>query len=242
LIQTVSSQLIEPIPYINPKLKILLTVLIRKDNEYSFSRYATEKGDFIKVEPHAHISMRYITKDTEWSRDKQVSINQRNIYSLRLGLRKFYKNFQRENIYRYDHGKITELLVEERDTVFIPLGKDQCIRLRPTIVRDRLNTIYPGVELTINRDDNIVELTVDEFESVMDLFQTINIYQSGLTLMNTALLTMRFKIPDKNPDKTSKKETEKPKYQKSMFQDRIGTNEKVSGPPVVQQPKTLDEL
>ena len=184
--QTMSGLLYDPVPVSDPLLKILIAVTISSNGNYAFSKYSNERGDFYTINPRPHITIRYTPKDAPWEKQHQVVITQRNIFQLRFGFRKFYKLFQRADLYTYDSlGRISEVVTDEHDTVLIPLGMSQVIRLTPPIVTDKKNVLYPGVNLTVNREENQVDLSIDEFEGIYDLFDHVDIYQAGLTLLQT---------------------------------------------------------
>jgi hypothetical protein len=243
--QSISSQLYEPVPTNDPVLKILLTVNISSNGNYAFSKYSNEKGDFFGVNPKSHITIRYTPKDIPWDKHHQIIITQRNIFQLRLGLKKFYRIFQRDDLYRYDNlGKITEVVTDNSDRVIISFGLGQMLRLAPTIIRDRQNMIYPGVNLTINREENQVDLTIEEFEGIYDLFEHIDLYQAGLTLLQSYIgmrktpveQTMQ-DLEERKPPKTNTNYIAKGK---SLFDgDR---KEYVKTPPKWEQPTSLDDL
>lgn len=246
MVQSISSQLYEPVPTRDPLLKILLAVTISSDGNYAFSKYSNERGDFFTINPKAHITLRYTPKDAPWEKHHQVIINQRNIFQVRLGLKKFYKLFQRENLFLYDdRGKLTEVVTDSRDTVIIPLGMGQLLRFRPTIVTDRRNILYPGVNMTLNREENQVDLSIDEFEGIYDLFGHIDIYQAGVTLIQ-AYIGMRKTPVETTIDEQNKKQPPKTNISnlngRSLFDQSESKEYVKSSVPKWDQLATLEDL
>lgn len=247
MVQTISSPLCDPIPFNDPILKVTLNVTLNRDGNYAFSKYSNEKGDFITVNVNPRIVFRYIVKDTPWDSRHQIVITQRNIFSLRLGFKKFYQLFQRENLYRYDrNGMVAELVSDNRDVLIIPLNLGQLMRLEPTVITDSKNRIYPGVMMTLNREENQVPLTIDEFESIYELIQSINIYQSGMTLLQTYIGMSKVPIEttmERMQQKESPKTGKSYRGTKSLFSreetDNDGT---VSGTIMPKKPSSLDDL
>lgn len=246
MVQTISSPLCDPIPFNDPILKVTLNVTLNRDGNYAFSKYSNEKGDFITVNVNPRIVFRYIVKDAPWDNHHQIVITQRNIFSLRLGFKKFYQLFQRENLYRYDqNGRIVEIVSDDRDRLIIPLTMGQLMRLEPTVITDNKNRIYPGVMMTINKEENQVPLTIDEFESIYELIQSINIYQSGMTLLQTYIgmskvpvETTMEKMQQKEPPKTNNNY----RGTKSLFSKDDNNDGYVSGTIMPKKPSTLDDL
>ena len=249
MIQTISSLLCEPIPFHDPILKVTLNVTVSKDGNYAFSKFSNEKGDFITVNVHPRIVFRYIVKDAPWDNHHQIVITQRNIFSLRLAFKKFYQNFQRDDLYRYDdNGRVTELVSDDRDVLVIPLTMGQLMRLEPTVITDTKNKIYPGVMMTLNKEENQVPLTIDEFESIYELISSINIYQAGMTLLQT-YIGMRKTPVETTMESMQEREvpkTNKYRSTKSMFDKPNNTNDleagSVSGVIMPRKPTSLDDL
>lgn len=243
--QTISSQLYGPIPYRDPLLSVLLTVTIVDSNgNYAFSKFSNERGDFFKVNPHAHVVIRYTPKDAPWDKHNQVIITQKNIYQLRLGFRKFYRIFQREDLYRYDNqGKIQEIVTDNRDIVVISLGMGQLLRFRPTITTDRHNISYPGVNVTIHREENQVDLSIDEFEGMMDLFEHIDIFQLGLSVVQCYIGMKKIPVEETIKDFERQKPPEtKFGNGRSLFGNAEEREYVKTPPPETKKPETLDDL
>ena len=244
MIQTISSQLYEPVPTRDPLLKILLMVTVSSNGNYAFSKFSNERGDFFNIDPKAHITIRYTPKNVPWEQHHQVVITQRNIFQLRLGLKKFYKAFQRDDLYDYDdRGRIKTVVVDDNDTVIVPLGMGQLLRFKPTIVSHRRNVLYPGVSITINREENQVDLSIDEFEGIYDLFEHINIYHSGITLLQS-YIGMRKNSVEQTMDDINRsrppKTTAVNRTGRSLFDQ--SQKEFVKTPPKWDNPTSLDDL
>lgn len=247
MVQTISSPLCDPIPFNDPILKITLNVTLNRDGNYAFSKYSNEKGDFITVNVNPRVVFRYIIKDAPWDNHHQIIINQRNIFSLRLGFKKFYQLFQRENLYRYDqNGRVVEIVSDDRDILVIPLNMGQLMRLEPTVITDSRNRIYPGVMMTLNKEENQVPLTIDEFESIYEMIQSINIYQSGMTLLQTYIGMSKIPV-EMTMERMQQKESPKTnnnRYRgtKSLFSKENDNEGIVSGTIIPKKPTSLDEL
>lgn len=248
MVQTISSPLCEPMPFKNPVLKVTLNVTISKDGNYAFSKYSNESGDYVTVNPSSRIVMRYITKDVPWEPSQQVVVNQRNIYQLRLGFKKFYRIFQREDLFIYDDfGKIKELITDSADKVFIPLNNGQIIRLEPCIIYGERNEHYPGVTMVMNKEYNKVGLTIDEFECLFEILSTINIYQSGLTLLQTYIgmqkISVETTMNEYDKRKDAYKENSRGRYSGgSIFDRKEGSDKEISGPIVKNDKMELEDL
>lgn len=240
MIQTISTPLCDPMPANNPILKVVFNVTISKSGFYAFSRYSNEHGDYIGVNPNPRILIQYAGKDIAWDKHHQIVVTQRNIFQLRMGLRKFYRNFQREDLYEYKDGLVDTIHLERSDVVIIDFGYTQLLRIMPDIVTDRTNIKYPGVRLTINREENQVPLSIEEFECLYDVLTTINIQQLGLTVLQTYAIMKKVPV-EQTINEMAAKATKPTTATGSIYEKKRGT-ESCTGPPKISRPKTLDDL
>lgn len=246
MIQTISIPLCDPMPYDNPSLKVQLNATISKDGIQCISRYRNEKGDFISVNINPRIVFRYIDKNIPWSPTQQIVVNQRSLFHLKLGFKEFYNNFQRDGLFKYNQdGNISELLADKSDVARIPISGQMMI-LEPGVVSDRHGKIFPGVYMTLNSSNNLIELSIVEFESLYEVILGINLVDTGLTLLQTYIGLSKIPVQDKIEEDERKRE-EKPKsnIQGSIFGNRpeniLPEKEIVSGG-IIKQPTSLDEL
>lgn len=243
MIQTISTPLCEPMPINNPILKIVLNVTISKSGFYAFSKYSNDYGDYIGVNPNPRILIQYAGKDIAWDKHHQIIITPRNIFQLRMGLRTFYRNFQREDLYEYKDGIVDTIHLEPGDVVILDFGSTQLLRIVPDIVTDRTNIRYPGVRLTINREENQVPLSIEEFECLYDILTTVNIQQLGLTLLQTYAIMRKVPVEQSIDHMNAKNKPVKTNNigrSGSIYEKR--DMESCTGPPKMNQPKTLEDL
>ena len=99
----------------------------------------------------------------------------------------------------------------------------QSIRLEPYVLGDRNGRTYPGVLMSLNRKENSVEITIDEFETLYDIIMNINLLQSGLTLLQTYIGLSKVPMETKIAEDEKKREgsKEKPIRYGSIFGNKI---------------------
>lgn len=185
---SISSNVFNP----TEKLKIQLSVGLN-NNEYSnlINVYETTKGTYISINPNIVIAMKYSVPNKEWEKTDTIYINERNIYALRVGMRSFYRKLMRDDIFIYNtKGYVAEINSNggTDDTETIPLTKGQFLRFEPAILYDKQGNSLPGVMMRINMDSNEVDLSIDEYEAMMNMFENINIRQEGMLLLHTYLM------------------------------------------------------
>ena len=215
MIRQVSSQLLSP----TEKLKVQLSVgLIDSHNNPSYcSIYNMGGASYLNITPLTHIVIKYVEKGKPWSRWDNLYINQRNIFGFRVELKSFYDNMMAhaDDIYQYgSNGYIISMGNVERYKQAIVLGPGQIMQLQPATLYDEKGKPLPGIFMEINQKSNLIELSMEEFESFYDLFRTINIHQEGMILLQTYMMVCLknggLKIPvDKNNISTGYQTSEK---------------------------------
>lgn len=202
---SISSTLFNP----TDKFKIQMSISIN-NNEYNnlINTFETDRGVYISINPNIVVVMKYCPPNKIWEKTDNIYITILNIYSLRAGLVSFYKKIMREDIFIYNiKGYVAEINSSqniEDDVEIISLTKGQFIRLEPSIIYDKQGNPLPGIMMRINSESNEVDLSMEEYEAMMNMFDSINIRQEGLLLLQTYLMMRRKPIEQKksNPPQT----------------------------------------
>ena len=196
---SISSILFSP----TDKFKIQMSITLN-NNEYNnlINTFETDRGVYISINPNIVVIMKYCPMNNrKWERTDNIYITITNIYPLRAGLLSFYKKIMREDIFIYNtKGYVEEINLSrniENDIEVIPLTKGQFLRLEPAIIYDKQGNSLPGVMMRINSESNEVDLSMEEYEAMMNMFESINIRQEGFLLLQTYLM-IRKKPIDQN--------------------------------------------
>lgn len=254
MIRQISSQLLSP----TEKLKVQLSVgLIDSSNRPSYcSMYNMGNASYLNITPFTQIVIKYVEKGRPWSKSDNIYINQRNIYGFKVELKMFYDEMMNhaDEIYKYGNtGYIVSMGNIEKFKKSIPLGLGQLMSLEPATIYNQQGKPIPGIYMEINQRLNMVELSMEEFESFYDLFSTINIYQSGMTLLQTYMMmglkSGGLKVPFAGNNSGSGQTVSQKDVQMNIFEKAATrhegvpeSQEMVEGPPITKQPTTLDEL
>lgn len=188
----ISSTLFSP----TDKLKIQISVSLN-NNEYNniVNTFETERGVYISINPNIVVVIKYCPPNKQWEKTDNIYINTSNIYPLRSGLISFYKKIMREDMFIYNtKGYVAEINSSEHmddDVEIIPLFKGQFLRLEPSIIYDKQGNSLPGVMMRINTESNEVDLSMEEYEAMMNIFNSINIRQEGMMIFQTYLMMMK---------------------------------------------------
>lgn len=254
MIRQVSSQLLSP----TEKLKVQLSVgLVDSSNNPSYCNiYNGENGSYLNITPFTQVSIKYVEKGRPWNRLDNIYITQRNIFAFRIELKLFYDKIMdhADDIYKYGpSGYITSMGDTSKYTKSIILGPSQIMQLEPATIYGENGRPLPGIYMEINQKANLVELSMDEFESFYDLFQTIQIHQEGMLLLQTYMMTCLksdgLKIPIDRDGvtgyKTSNKDVKVNIFEVAQNKKQVASGEHsefVSGPPINNQISSLEDL
>lgn len=237
---SISSNLFNP----TEKLKIQLSVGLNND-EYKnlVNVYENAKGIYISFNPNIVIKMTFNSPNKKWEKTDVIYINERNIYMLVAGLHEFYEKLMTSDRFIYnDKGYVVE--INSKDSCQnVSLTKGQMIQLEPAILYDKQGYSLPGVMLRVNMKSNEVDLSIDEFESMMYMFDHIRIHQEGMLVLQTYLLMRKKELMSQiTQDQNQKQTTNKPfNYKKSIF-DRSEQGEFVKTPTEKKQPDVFMNL
>lgn len=208
---SISSILFNP----TDKFKIQMSISLN-NNEYNnlINTFETDRGIYISINPNIVVVMKYCPPNKGWEKTDNIYITVGNIYSLRAGLVSFYKKIMREDIFIYNiKGYVTEINSSqsiEDDVEIISLTKGQFIRLEPSIIYDKQGNPLPGIMMRLNTESNEVDLSMEEYEAMMNMFDSINIRQEGLLLLQTYLMIRKKPIEQKKSTPPQTKTTDTP--------------------------------
>ena len=144
------------------------------------------------IEPNYYIALQYKSPNPKepWNSSMTCHVNQLNIVALRRELKAFLEEYSKPNTFIYYTSGRMELSEYGRSLSrsFMLKGSDT-IMLEPKVIVDQKSgDLIPGVELCVNFKDYAVELSVDEFEALVDILTTINMRQEAMQIINTTLL------------------------------------------------------
>lgn len=253
IIRQITSQLLSP----TEKMKVQLSVgLSDSRGEASYcSIYNSGGFAYLNVTPYIQLTIKYFDPTRQWNKLDNIFLTQKTIATFRSGLKEFYDTMieNEDDIFSYsESGYISSISNTNKYTRIVPGGKHQAIRLEPIELYSTENgRPIPGVSIEINCKENRVELSIDEFEMFNELIQTIQIHQEGMILlhmyMTICLKNGGLTIPVE--EGSGAKQPSSNNVQVNIFEaaqkrknDSKRNNETMSGPSIVKQPTTLEEM
>lgn len=239
------------------KLKVQVSVGLsdaRGETNYC-SMYTTGEFAYLNVKPIIQLTIKYFEPTRRWNRLDHVFIAQRDMAALKADFKEFYDNMlnHEDDIFTYnDSGYISSISNSNVYTRIIRVGKKQAMRLEPIALYATENgKPIPGVSIEINHRDNRVEMSINEFEMLNDIIQTIQLRQEGMILLHM-YMTMCLKnggltIPIE--EGSGGRQLNERDVTVNIFeraQSRAVVNERneefVSGPNPTNQPTGLEDL
>ena len=243
MIKQVSRILLKPTEKLSIKLSVGLLDSYNNDSFYSL--FEGSPYDYLTINMSANINIQYKT-EAPWDRSHTIHISDHNIYYWNRMIQTFYQKIQKPDLYTYYKSGRIEYNGDKTYIMPIMLKGGEFVEFEPGIIVDEKGTELPGIMMRINMKENQVELSFDEFESMMYLFSKINIGAEAMQLIITKLL-LENKIADakKNqiggdyiPEKSSVNIFQR---QEAIISDEA--KEFVSGNrPIQQQISSIDDL
>ena len=192
MIKQVSRILFKPTEKLTIKLSVGLLDSYNNDSFYNL--FEANPYDYLTINLSANINIQYKTPEP-WDRSQTVHISDQNIYYWNRMIQMFYQKIQKPELYTYYKSGKIEHNGDESYKMPISLKGGEYIEFEPGIIVDEKGSELPGIMMRINVKEHQVELSFDEFESMMYLFSRINIGSEAMQLV-----IMKLMLDDKIAD------------------------------------------
>lgn len=213
MIKSVSHIILQPTKNLNIKLMVIVTDYKDGIDSY-YSLYESVQGDYLTFNFNPRVILQYKPDSKIWDPSQSICIDSGNILTWVTGINQFYKDVQNPDLFTYfDSGSI-QCNHPDRYHKVIQLRHSGFVELIPTVIADG-SSVYPGIAMSFNMKDNRVELTFDEFESIVYKFQHFDIQGEALKLIILKEL-MEHKLKKGGPGKPRTTEYIEPK--RNVFQ------------------------
>lgn len=240
--KTVSLQLLKPMDKLVIKFSVNLSN--SKWGESYYNIYEQPNANYLTFTPDASIVFQYKDANTVYDPSHTVRITDETLFQVNKDFQEFYKNLLRPDLFTYYKSGAVVCHPRRDDKKTISLLSGGFMELNPgVIVDEKTNSSLPGVHLCLNIKENLVSLSMNEFEAILLKLSKIDISLMAIQLIQSSEL-MRDKVDKhKNVNIESKpRSTSAPNiFQKPVrqtSQDEI-VDTRVSQ---INQPTSLDEL
>lgn len=127
-------------------------------------------------------------KDTMWTKDKTVLLDQRNIYQVIKAFEKIIDSIYNGGLFAVTKSNKTIMYKEDIDKHtqrIYNIGTHQRMIVHPALIYDEAeDTEYEGVMLYLNKSENFVELPIDAFEALYYTLKQVNMFVYSQLLVN----------------------------------------------------------
>lgn len=122
----------------------------------------------------------------DWSKDQSIMVFETMLYRVIKGfgvMKKYLYEGEMFAINKQDEITLYSDKAKEK-SVLINVSNGQRIYLSPAVIKDDNDLTYEGVIMYINNTANLVELPIDEFESICHLLSKIDYFLYSQSLIN----------------------------------------------------------
>lgn len=229
-IEKVTRTIIQPTR--NSRLRLHVKLLQEKEGrvENFHSLYRKETGEgYLTVDIQSFMTFELVDRDG-WDMSKSIMITQRNIYQIIRGFDKLLKAFYEGEMFGVrENGDIFSYTdkVKENTLELFHLGANHRMIVRPAVIYDINEVTYEGVAIHLNRTENVIEMSITEFESLFYALKQANLFVYSQLMLNFFTSTLQEeKIELKEVKKEKKPTTTKTNKQHPMLHS--GPKEKVT--------------
>lgn len=255
MIKSITKTLLKPTEKLEIKLSVNLISKTQPDRNY-YSIFERDGLGYMKVDITSSVVIDIKDKEGGWSRDKRLHLNYKNMYQFISGLKKFNDIMNNGDFFTYNKNGTIDLTFEkDKDEVFMSnLQFNQFVKLTPAIIHDCDDRPLAGMYMFINNTANIVDLSMDEFESILYLMDNLNISIESQALLNMYVLEqLKLGVGNTNRDVSKKIEENKNELKEELMKTGAANifdlalmnkeQETVTGGVLLnKQPQSLDDL
>lgn len=173
--------------YTYNKLNVKLHVKILSDkNEPLHVEYEYGKKKYVKLDNFAYLTIDMM-EPGEWDQSKSIMVTQYNIHTILSSINKVINSIYKSDIFAVkSNGDIViykdkAIAAKQQISLTAPNG---AMLIEPTIVYDDNDVGYEGVNLYINKPDNIVQLPIHYLEALKYTLEKIDLFHYSQMLLN----------------------------------------------------------
>lgn len=162
----------------------------RKENFHKVVTYGSK--NYLSLDIQGYLTLEL--KRDDWSPDKWLRITQANIFHVIKGFKAMLNSIYTGDIFAVTKGKKTIMYkgkVNEHTQNLNNLGTNNWLRISPAIIYDENDISYEGVILYINKTENYVPLSIDEFESLLYALEKVDIFLYSQEILNYFMLSLK---------------------------------------------------
>lgn len=169
------------------KLAIKLHLkLTNEKGESVHCEYEYKSNTYLRLDTYAFLTID-IMEHGEWDPSKSIMITPINLPSVISCMKTIIHDIYNEKIFAVK--KSGEIVIysdlADKFTQHVPLLNSQsALVIKPAVVYDENEVSYEGVYMCINKIDNIIDLPIQLFESIVYILERIDLFAYSQLLLN----------------------------------------------------------
>ena len=186
--RNISNVLLKPTDELVIKLSVRITD--RNNNDIYYTSFKIGSSQYDTIDLKKSIILQYIPpmingRKKTYDKSRYIHIDETNIFTLIELLHSFYDVLKsKETIFKYYDSGYIEYCYDKENIMKRSLKRGESIELEPTVITEETSSIcIPGITMRLNKKDNALNLSIDEFESVLYLFNKINLSTEAMLLL-----------------------------------------------------------
>lgn len=151
-----------------------------------YRKFDFNGSDYMTLDIKSYFTLECL--NGEWSQDKSMYIDNKGLPHLKRCMKLMLKNLYEEadmfSVTEYNTPVISSESIKKYTIPIYNLGYNQRLVLQPVVVYDENEVAYEGVSILFNKTVNYSDLTIDEFESLVDIVSDLNLFTYSQQLAN----------------------------------------------------------
>ena len=168
-------------------LNLRIQVKLKKDDGKTFhNEFKFADKTYLKLDPIVYLILELDKVNDEYNPDRSILIGQGNIHLYIKKMKKIIKDIYNENIFAIKKNEIilySDMSKKFTQIIQVP-GTTQGLAIVPAVVYDENEVSYEGVNLYFNKTENVIGLSIDEFEALAYTIEHIDLFTYSQTLIN----------------------------------------------------------
>lgn len=150
-----------------------------------YRKFEFNGSEFMTIEIRSYFTLECTMGD--WEQEKSIYLDTKGLPHIKREFKHMLSNFYNKPMFevtKQDTPTISDEAVKEYTIPIYNLGYNQRMVIKPAVVYDENETAFEGVTILFNKSTNYVDLTIDEFESLVDVIKDLNLFVYSQLLAN----------------------------------------------------------
>jgi len=171
-----------------PSLILKLNVKIKNENSTFHNEFSFGDKKYINININSYLTLEVpkTTENQDYDPSKSFLIGLGNIGNVVKKLKNVLNNIYKENIFAIQNNNVIayeDMVKKYTEQITIPrLG--QALLIKPAVIYDENETSYEGVNIYVNNSNNIISLSIDEYENFVYVLEHIDLFSYSQMLLN----------------------------------------------------------